>query len=53
MYEGCLVRFRLRIALARKDVAKRVESVPVDLVAAEHKQPAFPVMNPKVTVLVL
>jgi glutathione S-transferase len=44
---------RVRIALAEKGLAERVEFVQVDLAAAEHKQPAFLAMNPEGTVPVL
>jgi glutathione S-transferase len=37
---------RIRIVLAEKDLDSKVEFVPVDLIAAEHKQPAFLAKNP-------
>ncbi|WP_044044400.1 glutathione S-transferase family protein [Caballeronia insecticola] len=44
---------RVRIALEEKRLSDQVEFVPVDLAAAEHKQPAFLAMNPEGTVPVL
>ncbi|MFC5757648.1 glutathione S-transferase family protein [Rhizobium sp. GCM10022189] len=37
---------RIRIVLAQKGLDSQVEFVPVDLIAAEHKQPAFLAKNP-------
>lgn len=37
---------RIRIALAAKQLEPRVEFVPIDLIAAEHKSPAFLKKNP-------
>jgi len=37
---------RIRIVLAEKGIDSKVEFVPVDLIAAEHKQPAFLAKNP-------
>lgn len=37
---------RIRIVLAEKGLDDRVEFVPVDLIAAEHKQPSFLALNP-------
>jgi glutathione S-transferase len=37
---------RIRIVLAEKGLDSQVEFVPVDLIAAEHKQPAFLAKNP-------
>jgi glutathione S-transferase len=37
---------RIRIVLAEKALDSKVEFVPVDLIAAEHKQPAFLAKNP-------
>jgi glutathione S-transferase len=37
---------RIRIVLAAKGLESQVEFVPVDLIAAEHKQPAFLRKNP-------
>jgi len=37
---------RIRIVLAEKELESKVEFVPVDLIAAEHKQSAFLAMNP-------
>jgi glutathione S-transferase len=37
---------RIRIVLAEKGLESKVEFVPVDLIAAEHKQPAFLAKNP-------
>lgn len=37
---------RIRIVLAEKGLDPQVEFVPVDLIAAEHKQPAFLEKNP-------
>jgi glutathione S-transferase len=37
---------RIRIVLAEKGLDSKVEFVPVDLIAAEHKQPSFLVKNP-------
>jgi glutathione S-transferase len=37
---------RIRIVLAEKGLEPQVEFVPVDLIAAEHKQPAFLEKNP-------
>ena len=36
---------RIRIVLAEKGLDSQVEFVPVDLIAAEHKQPAFLAKN--------
>jgi glutathione S-transferase len=44
---------RVRIALAEKGLASKVEFVTIDLPAAEHKQPAFLAINPLGTVPVL
>ncbi|HEY0211925.1 glutathione S-transferase family protein [Acerihabitans sp.] len=44
---------RVRIVLAEKGLLSRVEFINVDLVAAEHKQPAFLSINPAGTVPVL
>lgn len=44
---------RIRIVLAEKGLADRVEFVKVDLPAAEHKQPPFLAINPTGTVPVL
>jgi glutathione S-transferase len=46
---------RIRIVLAAKGLDAKVEFVSVDLLAAEHKQPAFLAMNPvgKIPVLEL
>jgi glutathione S-transferase len=37
---------RIRIVLAQKGLDSEIEFVPVDLIAAEHKQPAFLAKNP-------
>ncbi len=37
---------RIRIVLAEKGLDSKVEFIPVDLMAAEHKQPAFLEKNP-------
>jgi len=37
---------RIRIVLAEKKLDDKVEFIPVDLIAAEHKQPAFLAKNP-------
>jgi len=37
---------RIRIVLAEKGLESNIEFVPVDLIAAEHKQPAFLAKNP-------
>jgi glutathione S-transferase len=37
---------RIRIVLAEKGLENEVEFIPVDLIAAEHKQPAFLAKNP-------
>jgi len=37
---------RIRIVLAEKGLDSKVEFVPVDLIGAEHKQPAFLAKNP-------
>lgn len=44
---------RVRIALAEKGLASKVEFIQIDLPAAEHKQPAFLAINPLGTVPVL
>jgi len=44
---------RIRIVLAAKGLESRVEFIPVDLIAAEHKQPAFLAKNPAGVVPVL
>ncbi|HEY0267037.1 MAG TPA: glutathione S-transferase N-terminal domain-containing protein, partial [Rhizomicrobium sp.] len=44
---------RIRIVLAEKGLESRVQFVSVDLIAAEHKSPAFLAMNPSGTVPVL
>ncbi|NVZ99063.1 glutathione S-transferase family protein [Pseudomonas gingeri] len=44
---------RVRVALAEKGLASRVEFVRVDVPSAEHKQPAFLAKNPTGTVPVL
>ena len=44
---------RVRIALAEKRMSAQVEFIKVDLPAAEHKQPAFLMLNPLGTVPVL
>lgn len=44
---------RIRIVLAEKGLEDQVEFVPVDLIAAEHKQPAFLEKNPSGVVPVL
>jgi glutathione S-transferase len=53
--EGAPNTARIRIVLAEKDLAKQIEFVSVDLIAAEQKQPSFLVMNPigKIPVLEL
>lgn len=45
--------FRVRIVIAEKGLQSQIEFVNVDLPAAEHKQPAFLVINPTGTVPVL
>jgi glutathione S-transferase len=37
---------RVRIVIAEKGLESKIEFVPVDLIAAEHKQPAFFAKNP-------
>lgn len=37
---------RIRVVLAEKGLDSKVEFVPVDLIGAEHKQPAFLAKNP-------
>ncbi len=37
---------RIRIVLAAKGLDSQIEFVPVDLIGAEHKQPAFLAKNP-------
>lgn len=44
---------RIRIVLAEKGLDAEVEFVPVDLIAAEHKQEAFLALNPSGVVPVL
>lgn len=44
---------RIRIVLAEKGIEQLFEFVPVDLIAAEHKQPAFLAKNPNGVVPVL
>jgi glutathione S-transferase len=44
---------RIRIVLAEKGLEPRIEFVPVDLIGAEHKQPAFLEKNPSGVVPVL
>jgi glutathione S-transferase len=44
---------RIRIVLAAKGLDAQVEFIPVDLIAAEHKQPAFLARNPAGVVPVL
>lgn len=44
---------RVRIALHEKNAFDRVEFVPVDVVGAEHRTPAFLAKNPGATVPVL
>lgn len=44
---------RIRIVLAEKGIDQLLEFVPVDLIAAEHKQPAFLAKNPNGVVPVL
>ncbi|OCJ00583.1 glutathione S-transferase [Rhizobium sp. AC27/96] len=44
---------RIRIVLAEKNLDSKVEFVSVDLIAAEHKQPAFLAKNPAGTIPVL
>ncbi|HEU0095784.1 MAG TPA: glutathione S-transferase [Rhizomicrobium sp.] len=44
---------RIRIALAEKGLIPQVAFVPVNLAAAEHKQPAFLKLNPLGTIPVL
>lgn len=53
--EGAPHPARIRIVLAAKGLDDQVEFVPVDLIAAEQKQPAFLAMNPigKIPLLVL
>jgi glutathione S-transferase len=45
--------FRIRVVLAEKQLASQVKFVKIDLIAAEHKQPAFLALNPLGTVPVL
>ena len=53
--EGAPHPARIRIVLAAKGLDDQVEFVPVDLIAAEQKQPAFLAMNPigKIPLLIL
>lgn len=44
---------RIRIVLAEKGLDSEVKFVPIDLIAAEHKQPAFLDKNPSGTLPVL
>lgn len=44
---------RIRVVLAEKGLASRVEFININLPGAEHKQPAFLAMNPAGTVPVL
>jgi glutathione S-transferase len=44
--QGTPNALRIRIVLAEKGLDDRVEFVPVDLIAAEQKSPAFLAMNP-------
>jgi len=44
---------RIRIVLAAKGLTDNIEFVPVDLIAAEHKQPAFLAKNPSGVIPVL
>lgn len=44
---------RVRIALAEKGLTSEIEFVQVDLLRAEHKQPAFLSINPEGTIPVL
>jgi glutathione S-transferase len=44
---------RIRIVLAEKGIEQLFEFIPVDLIAAEHKQPAFLAKNPSGVVPVL
>ncbi|TCL06169.1 MULTISPECIES: glutathione S-transferase family protein [Sodalis] len=44
---------RVRIVLGEKDLLSQVEFIKIDLIAAEHKQPAFLAINPTGTVPVL
>ena len=44
---------RIRIVLAEKGLESAIEFVPVDLIAAEHKQPAFLAKNPSGVIPVL
>ena len=44
---------RVRIVVAEKHLTPRIEFVKVDIIAAEHKQPAFLAKNPSGTVPVL
>lgn len=44
---------RIRIVLAEKGLEPQIEFVPVDLIGAEHKQPAFLAKNPSGVVPVL
>jgi glutathione S-transferase len=44
---------RIRIVLAEKGIEQQFEFIPVDLIAAEHKQPAFLAKNPNGVVPVL
>jgi len=37
---------RIRIVLAEKQLESRVEFIPIDLIGAEHKSPAFLQKNP-------
>lgn len=41
---------RVRIALAEKGAADKVEFVPVDVMGGEHRTPAFKAMNPDAVV---
>lgn len=51
--EGFPNPIRARIVVAAKDLEANIEWVSVDLIAAEHKQPAFLAKNPSGTVPVL
>jgi glutathione S-transferase len=44
---------RIRIVLAEKGLESQIEFVPVDLIGAEHKQPAFLAKNPSGVIPVL
>ncbi|CAN5402323.1 glutathione S-transferase [soil metagenome] len=44
---------RIRIVLAEKDLDSQIEFVSVDLIGAEHKQPAFLAKNPSGVIPVL